>query len=177
MEVMGSSMFMELAAAQWEDLQTTPACSIIVRPSCIHCFTCCCCPSTMRCTGPLKSPRSKRVRSEAWRMSDRNEVKMGLGIARAPKGADATRTMEAAKRIAAQGGMGWDGSKLDVHQPPKIKPLFSARHLLIIYKATSVLRKVSSRTECIPSYAQYCTRSLARSLFVASLNELIFMMT
>ena len=101
---MGSSVSME-SAPQWEDLQTTPACSIIVRPSSIHCFTCCCCcPSTMRCTGPLRSPRSNPVSSEAWRTSDRNEVKMGLGTARAPKGADAARTMEAGMRIA-----GWDG--------------------------------------------------------------------
>ena len=101
---MRSSGYKEFGEALWEDLQTTPACSIIVRPSSIHCFTCCCCPSTMRCTGPLRSPRSNPVSSEAWWTSDRNEVKMGLGTARAPKGADAARTMEAEMRIA-----GWDG--------------------------------------------------------------------
>jgi len=36
---------------------------------------------------PLRSLMSKRVSSEAWRMSDHIEVKMGSGVDRAPKGA------------------------------------------------------------------------------------------
>jgi len=42
---------------------------------------------------PLRSLRSKRVSSEAWRMSDHIEVKMRLGVDKPPKGADAVRTM------------------------------------------------------------------------------------
>ncbi len=163
-----------------EDLQTTPACSIIVRPSCIHCFTCCCCSSTMSCKGPLRSPRAKRVGSEAWRMRDRNEMKMGLGAARAPKGADAARTMGAAKRIAVQCSGGWVQDMLK----PKVKLLFSGRRRLLIYKANEMGRRSSSkvrwkktwkttqmfcsRARCIPSRTRYC----ARSLFVACLNKL-----
>jgi hypothetical protein len=48
---------------------------------------------------PLRNPTSKRVSSEAWRTSGDIEVKMGLRIARAPKGTDAARTTGATMRV------------------------------------------------------------------------------
>jgi hypothetical protein len=55
---------------------------------------------------PLRNPMSKLVSSETWRTSGGIEVKMGLGIARAPKGMDAARTTGAAMRVTVV-----DGSK------------------------------------------------------------------
>ena len=52
--------------------------------------------------------------SEAWRTSDRNERKMGLGTARAHNGADAASIKGAGMRIAAV-----DGSKVQSNQKQK----------------------------------------------------------
>ena len=52
--------------------------------------------------------------SEAWRTSDRNEMKMGLGTARAHNGADAASIKGAGMRIAAV-----DGSKVQSNQKQK----------------------------------------------------------